>query len=385
MPGGGILTQRESTWFQRYLLPGLAFKAVVIGGGYATGRELAEFFLPSGAHGGLLAIVLAMCIWSAVCAATFCLAFATASWDYRTFFKHLLGPFWVVFEGAYLLFIVLVLAVFGAAAGAIGEALLGWPSLAGTCCLMAGISAVCAYGSASVERLFKWVSIVLYGVYGLFVILSISAFGDRIAANWSADALGGGWALGGLTYAGYNVVGAVIVLPVLRHLSSTKEAIVAGVLAGPLAMIPAALFFICMIAFVPQIANETLPSDFLLKRLHFPAFHAAFQFMIFLALLESGTGCVHAVNERIADAYQARKGRKLSRAARLAVTGALLFGSIVLATHFGLVALIARGYRGLAYVFLGVFVLPVMTLGLWQLFKRRRDRSSPYSDRSTSN
>ena len=43
----------DSSWFQRYLLPGFAFKAVVIGGGYATGRELAEFFLPSGPRGGL--------------------------------------------------------------------------------------------------------------------------------------------------------------------------------------------------------------------------------------------------------------------------------------------------------------------------------------------
>ena len=42
-----------STRFQRFLLPGLAFKGVVIGGGYATGRELAEFFVPSGPQGGL--------------------------------------------------------------------------------------------------------------------------------------------------------------------------------------------------------------------------------------------------------------------------------------------------------------------------------------------
>ena len=34
--------------FRRLILPGLAFKAIVIGGGYATGRELAEYFLPSG-------------------------------------------------------------------------------------------------------------------------------------------------------------------------------------------------------------------------------------------------------------------------------------------------------------------------------------------------
>ena len=49
--------------FRRYVLPGLAFKAVVIGGGYATGRELAEFFLPAGAWGGVLAMALATLIW----------------------------------------------------------------------------------------------------------------------------------------------------------------------------------------------------------------------------------------------------------------------------------------------------------------------------------
>jgi uncharacterized membrane protein YkvI len=60
-----------SSWFQRFLLPGLAFKAVVIGGGYATGRELAEFFLPSGPWGGLVAMLLAMVIFSLVWIATF--------------------------------------------------------------------------------------------------------------------------------------------------------------------------------------------------------------------------------------------------------------------------------------------------------------------------
>jgi uncharacterized membrane protein YkvI len=362
-PGG-------SSWFQSYLLPGFAFKAVVIGGGYATGRELAEFFLPSGPRGGLMAIVLAMVIWSVVCAVTFCLAFVTSSWNYRAFFKNLLGPFWAIFEICYLLFIILILAVFGAAAGAIGAALFGWPPLIGTLCLIVSISVVTAYGTASVEQLFKWVSIFLYAVYAIFVVLSFFAFGDRILANLAAPAPHDGWVLGGLTYAGYNVVGAVIILPVLRHLRSQRNALVAGVLAGPLAMLPALLFFICMIAYYPQIGAEALPSDFLLRRLNFPAFHYLFQLMIFLALLESGTGCVHAFNERIAEAYAARKGGSLSKSGRLWITGALLLGSIFLAARFGLVTLIARGYTGLAYMFLVVFVLPVMTIGVWQLYTR---------------
>ena len=85
------------TWFQRFLLPGFAFKAVVIGGGYATGRELAEFFLPSGPHGGIAGMLLAMVIWSVVCVATFLFARFSGARDYLSFFRALLGRGWIVF------------------------------------------------------------------------------------------------------------------------------------------------------------------------------------------------------------------------------------------------------------------------------------------------
>ena len=87
---------QKSTWFQRFLLPGFAFKAVVIGGGYATGRELAEYFLPSGPWGGLAAILLSIILFSLVCALTFLFARAVGAQDYRTFFRQLLGPAWFV-------------------------------------------------------------------------------------------------------------------------------------------------------------------------------------------------------------------------------------------------------------------------------------------------
>ena len=61
-------------------------------------------------------------------------------------------------------------------------------------------------------------------------------------------------------------------------------------------MLPALLFFTCMIAFLPGIAAETLPSDFILQQLQIPAFHLLFQTMIFAALLESGTGVVRWVD-----------------------------------------------------------------------------------------
>ncbi|MDT8759598.1 hypothetical protein MZO42_12905 [Sphingomonas psychrotolerans] len=360
-----------SSWFQRFLLPGFAMKAVIIGGGYATGRELAEYFLPAGPWGGLAGMVLAMLLWSVIAATTFAYARLAGALDYRAFFADLLGPAWIAFEIAYILFVVLILAVFGASAGAIGAAMFGWPSFVGALLLAGGILATVSLGNAAVEGVFKYVSFLLYGVYALFLVLSLVSFGDRIASGFATPAPWNGWAAGGLTYASYNIIGAVVILPVLRHLTSTRDAVIAGAIAGPLAMAPAILFFTCMIAFYPAIGAETLPSDFLLRQLNAPAFHLLFQAMIFAALLESGTGAVHAINERIAGVVRHRRGTDLGARTRAAIAGLLLIICMFVAERVGLIALIASGYRLLAWLFLAVFVLPLMTIGLARLLRRR--------------
>ncbi|HEY2808260.1 MAG TPA: hypothetical protein VGI91_05665 [Steroidobacteraceae bacterium] len=357
-----------STRFQRFLLPAFAFKAVVIGGGYATGRELAEYFVPSGPWGGVTAMLLATVIWSLVCVATFLFARASGARDYQSFVRALLGRGWIAFEASYVLFVIVILSVFGAAAGAIA-ATFGLPAIAGTLALMALIALVVAYGNTSVERLFTYVSFLLYGVYALFLVLALTHFGAQIVAGFSRSVPMSGWVTNGITYAGYNIVGAVVILPVLRHLTSNRDAVIAGLIAGPLAMLPGLLFFCCMMAYYPQIGDVTLPSDFLLRRMDLPAFRLLFQLMIFAALLESGTGAVHAINERIGHAWQRRRGEALGRGPRLAIALAILVGCMFIAARFGLVALIADGYRLLAVMIILVFVLPVLTIGMVRLWR----------------
>ena len=106
-------------------------------------------------------------------------------------------------------------------------------------------------------------------------------------------------------------------------------------------------------------------------------FHLLFQLMIFSALLESGTAVIHACNERIAHAWRARGGFGMGRAARLTVAAVLLVGSIFIADRVGLVALIAQGYRGLAYLFLVVYIVPLLTVGVWRLRHRPASGASP--------
>ncbi|NUQ18969.1 MAG: hypothetical protein HOP95_11070, partial [Sphingomonas sp.] len=287
---------------------------------------------------------------------------------YKSFFKQLLGRAWHIFEFAYLIFVVLILAVYGAAAGAIGNAF-GAPLWVGTVLLAALIAGVVAFGNKAVEALFRDVSYLLYGVYALFIVLALWRFGSLVPGAFAAHPQTSGWALSGITYFGYNIIGAVVILPVLRHLLSDRDAVIAGTLAGPLTMIPALLFFIPMAAFYPEVQSATLPSDFLLQRIGIPAFHVLFQAMIFSALLESGTSSVHAINERLDRAWVTRTAKELTHAQRLGIAVVVLVGCMFLASRFGLVALIATGYRALAYILLATFILPLITVGVWKLWR----------------
>jgi uncharacterized membrane protein YkvI len=362
------VTDRPPSRFARWLLPGLGVKAVVIGGGYATGRELAEFFLARGPWGGLYAILFATLLFSIFCSLTFVAARRFQTWDYKSFFKQLLGPAWHLFELAYLLFVVLILAVYGAAAAAIGNAVFGAPVLAGTMLLAVCIAGVVAFGNKAVEALFRDVSYLLYGVYAVFIVLALWKFGARVPGGFAANPQTAGWAVSGITYFGYNIIGAVVILPVLRHLMSDRDAVIAGTIAGPLTMLPALLFFIPMVAFYPEVQSATLPSDFMLQRIGIPAFHILFQAMIFSALLESGTSSVHAINERIDRAWETRTGKALTHGQRLGIAAVVLVACMFIASRFGLVALIATGYRALAYILLATFILPLVTVGVWKLW-----------------
>ena len=371
--------QREAgggTFFQRYLLPAFALKGVIIGGGYATGRELVEYFLSQGTWGAFLAMALATAIWAIVSALTFAFAHQTRSYDYRAFTSRLLGRGAIIFEICFLLFSVLMLAVFGAAAGEIGASLFGFPTLIGTLALAALIALVAGCGERAVELMFKYVSVFLYLVYAIFLVLALTQVGWRMDDAFAGSAVEPGWPVSGVTYGIYNIVAAIMILPVLRHLGSRRQAFVAGLIAGPMAMLPALAFLIAMLGFYPAILGETLPSDYVLQRLGSPAFRFIFQIMVFGALLESGVGVIHALNER-AVAWRRRDDpeRPVSPWFRVTLTLCVLAGCMFVASAIGLVDLIAQGYRIMAWVFLATFILPLLTVGAYRLWSARTSQA----------
>ena len=95
-------------------------------------------------------------VWEPVASITFALARQFATYDYRSFMARLLGPGWIAFEIGYLLFVVLLLAVFGAAAGEVARSLLPVPAIAGTLALALATWLVASRGGWAVEAMFKY-------------------------------------------------------------------------------------------------------------------------------------------------------------------------------------------------------------------------------------
>ncbi|MFC2164588.1 hypothetical protein ACFLT2_06285 [Acidobacteriota bacterium] len=365
--GKGFL---DSASFKKYLLPGFVFQSVVIGGGYGTGRELVEYFLNFGPLGGLLGMLLVTTVtWSILLAVTFEFSRVFRAYDYRTFFKKLVGPFWIIFEIFYFIFLMIVLGVIASASGIMFQESLGIPHLAGVIIMLASIGFLTFKGSRLIEKFLSRWSIVLYVVYGLFLVVAIIKFGPQIKANFATAAILPKWALGGFKCALYNMGIIPTVLFCINHIETRKEALSAGLIGGVLGILPGVLFFIATVGFYPAVLSEEIPAVFVLHKLGLPFLSVLFHVVLFGTLIETGTGFIHAVNERIKSTLQT-KGKEFHSWVRPLVAAGLLLAGFGLST-FGIIDLIAKGYGSVSWGFFIIYIVPLLTLGIYKIWKNQ--------------
>ncbi len=364
------MTFLKSSFFKKYLLPGFVFQSVTIAGGYGTGRELVEFFLNYGPLGGLLGMFLVTTLmWSIILAVSFEFSRRFKAYDYRTFFKKLLGPFWFLFEIIYAVQIFLVLAVIGSAAGIILRDNFGVPYIFGVFIILAAVGFLTFKGKGLIENFLSVWSIILYLVYIAFFVVALLKFGPMIQKNFASGIILPKWALGGFKYALYNLGTVPAVLFCLNHIESRKEAVTAGILGGFIGIIPGALFFVAVVGYYPGVLPEEIPAVFLLQKAGVPLLLIVFQLVLFGTLIETGTGFIHSVNERIRSTLLA-KGKELLRWHRPLVALIMLLIALGIST-FGLVNLIAKGYGSASWGFLIAYIIPILTIGVYKIVKSR--------------
>lgn len=353
------------SWFRRYLLPGFVFQSICIAGGYGTGRELVEFFLQYGPAGGLLGMLPATLIVSLTCMIGFELARKAQTYDYRSFLRELLGRGWFIYEIAYLVSILLILAVIGSATGTVLTETFQIPGILGTVMLLGLVAFLAFWGTGLIENFLSAWSFVLYGVYLAVFILSIYSFGPAIQNAFINHPAEAGWFLSGTRYGALQLALLPAILFATAHIRERREAFIAGALAGPILMIPAALFFFAMLAHYPAILERPVPVNHILQMLGSATLLVVFPIVLIGTFIETGTGMIHAFNERIAGGLQSI-GKTLPDYFRPIIAAVLIISALLL-SRWGIIDLIAVGYSAMTWVFIGIIVVPLLTIGLWKV------------------
>lgn len=359
----------NSSFFKKYLLPGFVFQSVIIAGGYGTGRELIEYFMNHGPLGGILGMFLiTLVMWAVILAVTFEFSRIYHTYDYRTLMLKLLGSFWFVFEFLYFVLLIIVLAVAGSAAGVLLRDNFGIPYIFGVMILLAFVGFFTFKGGNLIEKFLSSWSLLLYAVYGIFLLVALLKFGPKIQEALTSRIVLKGWHLGGFKYALYNIGVIPAVLFCIKHIETRKEAISAGLIAGVIGIIPAFLFYVSVVGFYPEVLSEEIPAFFILRKISFPFLFFLYQITLFGTLIETGTGFIHAVNERIQSAFQA-KGKEFPKWQRPLVALGLLLISLGIST-FGLINLIAKGYGSISWGIFIFYFIPLMTIGVYRIIRR---------------
>lgn len=370
--------------FGSIVLPAAIFQIVLVGPGFSTGREVVEFAGRFGADGvwsvGVIAIGFAI-----LCTLAFEVARIVRAFNYREYIRHLIGPAWPAFDALWIVFTLLITGLVTSAIGTVLADTFGIPPLVGTVGVLLVVAGILLAGRSTIEG-FDLVGSILFTV-GIccFSIVVLGQRWDEVGRVLGGGAGGpsGGSDVGGAVWAGvlyvaYNIPTMVPVLFCLDRQRHRSEVVASGLLASVLVTVPFALTFLALLGFSAQgIADAPIPWLVMFEAVGGQVLTVFFAIVLTYAVIDTTTSMVHAFLDRIDDALEEAGRPHLTARPRTLVVLGMLVAAFGL-SQLGVIALVAQGYTLLAYGFLLVFVLPLVTRGLYLVVTApRRMSASP--------
>lgn len=167
----------------RMILPGIILQSVLIGGGYATGREIVEYGAKFGAMGWLSGLATFVG-FALVAILSFELIRLYKVYDFKSFLKELIGPLYHVFDLVYLLFMVIIIAVMSSATGAVVEQMTGLNYWYGVGAITVIVGVLNYYGEKIISYFETIGTVLLYIGYISFSVLVISHGEPIFPRSW---------------------------------------------------------------------------------------------------------------------------------------------------------------------------------------------------------
>lgn len=382
----GVFERLFGGRFGRLLLPAIVAQSILIGGGYASGREVVAFGARFGALGWIAALTIFIG-FALISMLVFEFARVTQAYDYKSFMKGLIGPAWPLFDLVFAAMAVLVIAVMASAAGTIMKTTLGVPYIVGILTIVL-IVAVLTYHGAKLIETFKTIgTTALYIGYILFSVVVLGAAGTNVSTVFTSGdtsfvpvAETGNIIWAGILYVGYNLALYPAVLFTLHRQTRTRDSVLAGAVAGVLMTIPFVLTYLSVLAFYPDpaVLGADVPWLAMLDATGGPWIVVLFGLVVGWTLMETSVGLIHAIVDRVERDLPVRR-TPTGTTRRLPGWQKGLFGSLVLLAaallaQVGIIDLVSVGYTWMGYAFLVLFALPLLSVGAIRIV---RERSGP--------
>ncbi len=389
------MPDRVPTRFHTLVLPAIIAQSMIIGGGYATGREVVEYAGRFGNRGWLSVAIITVC-FAVVMALSFELARLAGAYDYKTWSRNLVGPLWWLVDLLILSMMMLVIAVMTAAIGEVLQQTVGLPKLLSLAVALVCVGFLSWRGSGFIEKAKTWGSAALYLGYCAFAVLVLTAPVEGVAVEAvavaqpvaevyaPAPATEGGVLeviVAAVLYVAYNVAVVPAVLFCLHRQTRRSETFSSGALAGVAMTVPFALTLACLLrspqasvmeAEVPWLPLIGAAAD---GRAGGPALWIAiFGLVAGWTLIETAVGSIHALLRRVESNLDdlPRRWRpasgKLTPVQKAGTAVGVLVAAAGLST-FGIIDLVARGYGTLAWGFIALVVVPLFVVVPWRAFR----------------
>lgn len=292
----------------KILLPGIVLQSVLMGGGYATGREIIEYGGKFGAYGWVSG-VFTFFTFAVIAVLTFELARIYRIYDYKSILKQIIGKAWPIYDILYVILLFLIISIMASATGEILQQTISLNYMVGVVILILIVAFLNFFGSAFIAKFETYGTIALYAAYIIFTIMVISANKDNIATvmatqdtSYVENATLPMAMVTGIIYASYNLSAIPAGLFTLRAQTKRSESIISGIIGALLMTIPWFLTYFAVMGYYPDdsIIGASVPWLVMLQSVsdsNIPVL--VFGVVAGWTLIETATGMIHALLERL--------------------------------------------------------------------------------------
>lgn len=340
--------------FIKLFKPALVFTAILSGGGYITGREIAEYFLAFGSN-AYWALAITFITFVITSYLTIQAVVATNSFSYEQFGRVLLGKYGFALESLFVAISLIALSV--VVSGSISS-IEDTYQISSVLPLLVVFGIIVGFVAAGEKYILAYESVGTI-ILLLFFIFVFGRFHESLNFKLpDSSSLISSSIFSGLKYAAYNAVVFPAILFSMRNIDNRQESVIASVFLGIMGIIPIFVSIVLLSSGDADVQNAKVPLLTFLEGSQSKAFVTAFNFILIFTLIDTALGLIHAISHRYS-----KKAKSSSRGFTVALTIFILLIAVAL-SHFGIVDLVAHGYGTASYALMVVFIGPLLIYSL---------------------